>query len=268
MYSIKNSFADCLSCPLFSEASCILETNVKYLNEVKVIFIAENPGKDEILKGSPLVGKAGKLFRKYFEKFGINKEKYLLTNTVLCQTLNEDGTTGNPKPEVIELCKINCMKIIEECNPELIVLMGTSPVSAFGLLPKGTGITNIRGEMFKWNDIPVFVMLHPSYINRVKSLESTFEGDMKKVSETLGLDTSLISENSEKVKTLAKGIYYYKIPDKYYTSNYKLIDVQNLHKTNEILYIFRDKNNKKEYYKTNDDYVCYQMSSQDTARKL
>ena len=34
MFSIKNSFANCIECPLFSEPSCILETNVKYLNEV------------------------------------------------------------------------------------------------------------------------------------------------------------------------------------------------------------------------------------------
>jgi uracil-DNA glycosylase family 4 len=266
MFSIKNSYADCLECSLFSEPSCILETNVKYLNEVKIIFIAENPGKDEIKKEKPLVGKAGKLFRKYFEKFELNKLPYLLTNVVLCQTLNEDGTTGNPDPVVIERCKKNCFKIIDECNPDLIVLLGASPVSAFGLLPKGTGITNIRGETFKWNNKNVFIMLHPSYINRVKSLEPTFENDMKKVAELVGLNT----EKTEIVKTInsKSGVFYYKIPDKYYTSNYKLIDVQFLTKSNEILYIFRDKNNKKEYYKTTDDYVCYQIEDETKARKV
>jgi uracil-DNA glycosylase family 4 len=266
LFSIKNSFADCLSCPLFSEPSCILETNSKYLNEVKVLFIAENPGKDEIEKEKPLIGKSGKLFRKYFEKFGLDKVNYLLTNVVLCQTLNEDGTTGNPAPEVIERCKENCFKIIEECNPELIVLMGASPTSAFGLMPKGTGITNIRGEQFKWNDRNVFVMLHPSYINRVKNLEPTFEEDMKKVAGLVGL-------NPEEVKVVKNvnaksGIFYYKIPDKYYTSDYKLIDVHFLGKTNEVLYIFRDKDNKKEFYKTTDEYVCYQCPDESKARKV
>ena len=267
MFSIKNSFADCLGCPLFSEPSCILETNAEYLDEVEIIFVAENPGKDEIDKEKPLVGKAGKLFRKYFEKFGINKIKYLLTNVVLCQTLNEDGTTGNPKIEVIERCKENCFKIIEECNPKLIVLMGASPTSAFGLLPKSTGITNIRGEKFKWNNKDVFIMLHPSYINRQKTLESTFENDMKKVAELVGLNPILKEEPNKKV-TLKNGVFYYKIPDKYYTSDYKLIDIQFLSKTNEVLYIFRDKNNKKEYYKTSDDYICYQVDDENKARKV
>ena len=266
MFSIKSSFADCLSCPLFSEPSCILETNAECLEEVQVIFIAENPGKDEVEKGKPLIGKAGKLFRKYFEKYGLHKVKYLLTNVVLCQTLNPDGTTGNPSLEVIERCKINCFKIIESCNPDLIVLMGASPTTAFGLMPKKAGITNIRGEKFKWNDRDVFVMLHPSYINRVKDLEPDFDKDMKKVADLIGLETVETTIHSK--ATGKSEVFYYKIPDKYYTSDYKLIDVQFLSKTNEVLYIFRDKNNKKEYYKTNDDYVCYQVQDPSKARKV
>jgi uracil-DNA glycosylase family 4 len=265
LFSIKESFADCLSCPLFSEPSCILETNCDYLDEAEIIIVAENPGKDEIEKGRPLVGKAGKLFRKYFEKFNLNKMKYILTNVVLCQTLNPDGTTGNPSPEVIEKCKVNCFKIIENCNPKLIVLMGASPTSAFGLLPKGTGITNIRGEIFKWNKNDVFIMLHPSYINRQKNLEPTYEEDMKKVATLVGSSQIKVEEKkSSKGKT---GVFYYKIPDKYYTSDYKLIDVQFLSKTNEVLYVFRDKDNKKEYYKTNDDYICYQIDDESKAIK-
>lgn len=267
MFSIKDSFADCLGCSLFSEPSCILETNVKKLKDVKIVFIAENPGKDETQRGKPLVGKAGKLFRKYFEKFQLNKIPYLLTNVVLCQTLKEDGTTGNPSPEVIENCKINCMKIIEECNPDLIVLMGSSPTSAFGLLPKGTGITNIRGEKYKWNDKDTFIMFHPSYINRNKSMESIFEEDMRKVAEIIGLNPEEKINEKTKIDGIS-GVFYYKIPDKYYTSEYKLIDVQFLNKTNEVLYIFRDKDNKKEYYKTNDEYVCYQINDEEKAKKV
>ena len=267
MFSIKNSFANCIECPLFSEPSCILETNVKYLNEVKIIFIAENPGKDEIIQEKPLVGRAGKLFRKYFEKYNIHKEKYLLTNVVLCQTLKPDGTTGNPDINVIEKCKVNCMKLIEECKPELIVLMGTSPVTAFGLLPKGAGVTNLRGEIYKWNNYNVLITLHPSYINRVKSLESTFEEDIKKAASIIGLKTDLIINEKENNLKGKSEPFYYKLPDKYYTSNYKLIDVQYLNKSNEVLYLFRDKDNKKEYYKTNDEFVCYKIKNNDDKAK-
>jgi len=89
--SIKNSFANCSVCSLLDAPSCILETNCKDdLTKVDVVFVAENPGKQEVKRGHPLVGTAGQIFRKYFKKFNLNKAKYLLTNVVLCQTLNED----------------------------------------------------------------------------------------------------------------------------------------------------------------------------------
>ena len=65
MYSIKNSFANCSICSLLDAPSCIMETNCKNnLSNVDVIFVAENPAKNEVETGSPLVGPAGKMFRK------------------------------------------------------------------------------------------------------------------------------------------------------------------------------------------------------------
>jgi uracil-DNA glycosylase len=50
---------------LFDAPSCILDTNCKRdLSQVDVVFIAENPGKDEIKKEIPLVGKAGQILIK------------------------------------------------------------------------------------------------------------------------------------------------------------------------------------------------------------
>ena len=46
--SIKNSFANCSVCDLLDAPSCIAETNCPQdLSNVDVVFIAENPGKDE-----------------------------------------------------------------------------------------------------------------------------------------------------------------------------------------------------------------------------
>jgi DNA polymerase II len=257
MFSIKNSFTNCSICSLLDAPSCILETNCEDdLTKVDVVFVAENPGKEEIEKEKPLVGKAGKLFRKYFRKFKIDQMNYLITNVVLCQTLNEDGTTGNPEPEVIEACKINCMELIKVCNPKLVVLMGTSPMSAFGIAKKG--ITELRGQMYKWEGMDVFLMVHPSFVNRnIIAWEPKFEKDMATVAEILSGEKVSIEARSE-AKLKGKGIFRYKIPEKFYTTDYRLIDIQYLTKTSEVLYIFRDKDNNKIYHKENEDYVFYQ----------
>ena len=160
MFSIKSSLADCSKCELLDENSCILETNCRAdLSKVELVIIAENPGKDEVKDGKPLVGKAGKTFRKYFNQFNLNKIPYLITNVVLCQTIDkETGNTINPTEEVIERCKVNCFDLIEKCNPKLIVVMGASGAKAFGIIKKGgSGITTLRGKIYEWNERNIFL---------------------------------------------------------------------------------------------------------------
>jgi len=255
--SIKKSFADCSKCPLLMSPSCILETNCKDdLTKVKVVFVAENPGKEEVETGVPLIGKAGQKFRKYFKQFSFNKIGYLLTNIVLCQTLNKDGTTGNPTEEVIHICKENCFNFIEYCKPKLVVAMGTSPMNAFGIAK--SGITNLRGNVYRWKDFDIFLTVHPSFINRSPSFEPKFAEDMRRVAEILGAKVDIKERGGAKVLNKS-GVHYYRIPEKFYTDEYRLVDVQYLNKSRDVLYIFRDKDNIKVYHKEKDDYYCYQI---------
>jgi len=250
--------------------SCILETNCKEdLKKVDVIFVAENPGKDEVKKELPLVGRAGQMFRKYFNKFGISKMNYLLTNVVLCQTLI-DGKTGNPTSQVIDLCKENCMNIIKECQPKLIVLMGGSPMEAFGF-GKG-GITKkhdnfLDGVIDEWEGFKTAIIVHPSFVNRnTRVWEARYEEAMARIASLMS--GKKIEVAKAKTQTIGKGIFRYKIPSKYYTDEYRLVDVQFLNKTSQVLYIFRDKDNNKVYHKENDDFVCYQAPEGVDARRI
>lgn len=266
MFSIKKSFANCLKCPLLDAHSCILETNCEDdLSKVEVIFVAENPGTQEVKQERPLVGRAGKMFRKYFEMFKINKLKYLLTNCVLCQTLNPDKTTGNPTQEVIDLCKSNCIEIIKVCKPKLLVVMGTSPMSALGIAK--SGITNLHGRVTEWNGFKTIVIVHPSFVNRNLTVwEPKFRDTMAKIATLLGKQSPIQLEHQVHIQ--GKGIHRYRIPEKFYTDIYRLVDIQYLQKQKKILYIFRDKNNKKVYHTENNDYVCYQVPKDTLAKKI
>jgi uracil-DNA glycosylase family 4 len=258
MISIKKSFADCMSCSLLNEPSSILETNCKDLEDVDIIFISDYPIKDEIKKEVPLIGKAGKIFRKYFEKYKINKMKYLLTHAVLCQPLDLENVEWEMDTTVIDKCKENCFSIIKACNPKLIVLMGDFPSKeSFKIIPINSSITNMRGNFFKWEGYDVLTTVHPSFLVKQKSFEEKFEDDIKKAAEFITGENSV--NEVKKINTMGKeGAHFYKIPDKFYTDEYRLIDIQQLHRTNEVLYIFRDKSGNKIYHKENDDYVCYQ----------
>ena len=269
MYSIKSSFGNCSICKLLDAPSCILETNCEDdLRKVDIIFIAENPGKDEVVKGKPLVGKAGRMFRKYFQQYNLHKTNYLLTNTVLCQTLNPDGTTGNPEQEVIDLCKTNCMNIIKTCNPKLVVLMGTSPMTAFNLGKSGITVLHEKGEILEWEGYKVRVIVHPSFVNRnLSTWEPKFAQAMAEISELMG-GKKIEEASASNMKELGKGIFRYTLPDHFYTDEYRLIDVQFLNKSQQVLYIFRDKDNKKVYHIEDDKYICYQTMDKVAAKKI
>lgn len=260
LFSIKSSkFSDCLSCELLQAPSCILETNCpEDLSRVDIVIVAECPAKNEIKEERPLVGKSGKTFRKYFDKYLKNNCKWLITNIVLCEVVDENGKASNPSESVINNCKGNLLNIIEVCKPKLILTMGASPLKAFDF--KKFKITDIRGQLLKWNGFNILPTLHPSYVNRKKYIpvvEENFEGDFVKAGKLIGV---IESQNDEIYvdKNLPKGIQYYSIPSKYYTDQYRLVDVQYSNSKDKVLYIFRDKNNVKEYYWVDNNYYCYQ----------
>ncbi len=271
MESIKSSLGNCMECSLQNEPSCILETNCEDdLSKVDVIFVAENPGKEEVeyIPPTPLIGKSGQTFRKYFKKLKLDKLNYLITNVVWCLTLNEDGTTGNPSQKVIDCCKENCFELIRNCNPKLIVIMGNSPLSAFNIAK--TGVTKCRGKIYDWEDYKIFVTVHPSYVNRNRIVEEPeFERDLSKVAEFFGIKNDIEQGKERNINiTNIKGKYQYSIPEKYYTDNYRLVDVQYLGRKREVIYIFRDKDNKKEIYKTDDKYYCYTCLDDNEKKKI
>ena len=269
LISIKNSFANCSTCSLLDAPSCVFETNCEDdISKVDVVFIAEAPGKDEIKKGRPLIGKAGKKFRKYFEKYDIHKMNYLLTNIVLCQTPIIDDMASTPEDDVIAKCRANCMNIVRACNPKLVVLLGSSPMRAFGIAEAGITSIHEKYETVKWKDYDTMVLVHPSFvIMNGGSWEEKFENGIAKVAEKL-TGKEIETDHKSNIKTLDKGIRYYDIPEKYYTDEYRLVDVQFLNRTSQVLYIFRDKKNNKEFYKTNDDYYCYQAKDDIETRKI
>jgi len=260
LFSIKNSkFSDCFSCKLLGAPSCILETNCKDdLSKIDIIIVAENPGKNEVEAGIPLIGRSGKTFRKYFDKY-LRNLNYLITNVVLCQTIDAEGNTSNPDDETIERCKNNLVALIDICKPKLIFCMGASPAAAFDI--KKVKMTDVRGEIIKWNGYDVLLTIHPSYVNRNKKtnpeFEMNFESDFVKAANLLGISVKQNNVEESFVST-SKGIQSYMIPEKYYTDEYRLIDIHYSSLKNQVIYIFRDKNEVKSYYIVDDQYYCYQ----------
>lgn len=149
----------------------------------KLVFVGEGPGADEDEQGVPFVGRAGQLLTQMIEGTAqregvpILREDVYICNVVKCRP------PGNrtPEPDEMEICGQFLSRQLEAIQPKAICALGSTAVKA--LLKTKDGVTRLRGQWHKWNDIPVMVTYHPSYLLRPYNQNAKREAweDLKKV---------------------------------------------------------------------------------------
>ena len=142
--------------------------------------MGEAPGKEEDEKGVPFIGDAGKILRKYIEKYNIPYEWYRIDNTVLCRPPNN----RTPKMQEIKACSTFLFDKIFTMKPEFIVPLGNV---ALKVLLNEEGIRSKRGKIIEsevYNCI-ILPMLHPAAILRNPHDEAFMDEDFKLLKELL-----------------------------------------------------------------------------------
>ncbi len=157
----------CGACGLYKNC---LSPKMPYTGEgrKKVLIIGEAPGKTEDVQNKQFVGEAGQRLNKTLVKLGIDfRRDCYITNSFVCHP------KGNkiPSESVIDHCRPNVIKTIEETNPEVIILLGKSAVkSVIGWLWKediGT-ITRWVGWKIPSQRLNTWICptYHPSFLLR------------------------------------------------------------------------------------------------------
>lgn len=249
----KTNREKCKSCKLYEKPIVVLDTNMEDFGPVDVMFIALNPGKDEVIYNKPLVGKAGTLHRSKMYYLNPNT-KWVMTNTMLCNTSNqkEIGKTDKEIMEVASHCTELLGQIIQAFPPKYIVAIGSISAKIFGL--KGS-IQSSSGDVIDiGHNINMIPMVHPSAVIQYhgnqeiaynRAFDTIYELMDQQYGKTeLSNKPNISNQNSTNVQS-------YDISDSmitHLTSDLTLFDVVELN-GNEILMIFIDSNGKKKYLK-------------------
>jgi len=261
---MKETYGNCDKCPLVNQTLVGADTNVDRADKVRLLIFAEAPANEEIKQGIPLVGKAGKIFREAFNGSGLNEIPHCISNVVLCSNIDENGKTNNPPDEAMRCCENNWKHLVNSCDPEIILIMGAIPMKMFGIAD--AGITKLRGDVYRYDGYNVFLTLHPSYIARKGGIDSEtgsiFKKDFSTVKHILDKTKEYMIEEDtvEQIKPKPEeSIHTIKIPDKYYTDEYMLFDIQYIKDYDDVLYIFKDKDGHKQYHtvKASESYYYY-----------
>lgn len=145
-------------------ALCRTATNPVFAEGVAdapLMVIGEAPGAEEDRRGVPFCGVSGQLLDKMLAAIGFSrKENAYITNSLFWRP------PGNRTPSVEEIltCRPFVEKHIQLQKPKIILLTGGVAVRA--LLANETAISKLRGKDLYYQDIPVIVTYHPSYLLR------------------------------------------------------------------------------------------------------
>jgi uracil-DNA glycosylase family 4 len=172
---------DCRRCRLCEARSKIVFGSGN--EEARLVFVGEGPGADEDAQGFPFVGRAGQLLTQMIENTAskegipIRRPDVYICNVVKCRP-PENRT---PLPDEMEICGEFLFRQLMTIRPKAICALGSTAAKA--LLNTKDGVTRLRGHWHKWQDIPLLVTYHPSYLLRPYNQNAKREAweDLKKV---------------------------------------------------------------------------------------
>lgn len=161
--------------------------------DADIFFCGEAPGGDEEKQGVPFVGRAGELLDKIITAMGLSRKQVYIGN-IMNWRPEMPTSVGNrpPTPDEMAYCLPYLRAQIEVVQPKVIVALGMTAVN--GLLgpdPKRK-MGAIRGQFFEFNETPLLVTYHPSYLLRYATMKTkrlVWE-DMLLVMDKVGLAIS------------------------------------------------------------------------------
>lgn len=130
------------------------------MNPTRLMILSDNPGWDELEKGSPFVGAAGKNFDTALQTYGLTRSSFYITNAVKCYTKDN----AKPDNDHQSKCKPFLDMEINLIKPKLIITLGAS---AFELMCPGLNYGENLCKIVKSTqfDKPVLPVYHPSPLN-------------------------------------------------------------------------------------------------------
>jgi uracil-DNA glycosylase family protein len=160
--------AKCTRCDLYRHATQVVPGEGPL--DARVLFVGEQPGNDEDLRGRPFVGPAGRVLNRAIADAGLQDVKTFVTNAVKHFKFEERGKRRlhkRPNAYEIDRCRWWLDQEINLVRPDLIVALGAT--AARGVLGRTVSIGKIRGEILPRPDGgSVLVTIHPSYLLRIR----------------------------------------------------------------------------------------------------
>ncbi|MEG2575986.1 MAG: uracil-DNA glycosylase, partial [Christensenella sp.] len=154
--------------------------------DARLLLIGEAPGKEEIAKGRPFVGKAGKNLDEFLTSLALTRENFYLTNVCKFRPTKTSAknSISNRPPTKAEILAAQPFLREETAiiAPKIIVTLGNTPLRAVTDFSADIGkchgravcAANVGGAV-------LFALYHPASIIYNPSLKETYIQDISKL---------------------------------------------------------------------------------------
>lgn len=127
------------------------------------LCVGEAPGQTEDETGRPFVGAAGQLLTKILGAIKLTREEIFICNVLK----HRPPDNRNPLPEEVRACTPYLTRQIALIQPRVILALGT--FAAQTLLNTTTALGKLRGQVHRYQGVPLIVTYHPAALLRNES---------------------------------------------------------------------------------------------------
>lgn len=165
---------NCIKCKLWQNCNSPFMKPVGNKHSV-VMFVGDAPNLDDDEAGIPFTGSTKTRLYDILDVLEIND--VIFTNTVRCTP-----SDGKVHKRHIDYCKQFLLDDIQQYNPDIVVLLGNSPL---GAILGESGITTWNGVVIEREDRTYIPLLNTAYVERNPAIEDEWLEGFVKISDIL-----------------------------------------------------------------------------------
>lgn len=165
---LRREAAGCTACALYADATQTVFGSGP--PGASMLLAGEQPGDREDLAGEPFVGPAGRVLDRALEQAGVARTDVYITNVVKHFRFRPEGREGKvrihrtPGVEHVRACLPWLHAELAAVGPQLLVTLGATAAKA--LLGSSFRLTQHRGEVLAYAELPLVATIHPSAVLR------------------------------------------------------------------------------------------------------
>ncbi len=189
--ALRAAAARCTACPLYRDATQTVFGEGR--PDAHLVFVGEQPGDNEDLRGRPFIGPAGQLFDRALAEAGIDRQLTYVTNAVKHFKWTPRGKRRlHAKPGVrdINSCRPWLEAEVAAIKPAVLVCLGST--ASRSVLGPDIKVLRDRGK-FRVSDWceQTFITVHPSSLLRAPTEEARIEGYRQFVADLASIKSRL-----------------------------------------------------------------------------